>query len=434
MDRHKTARSRFLRKRACCNRSFNVPTRAIVCQEMAQPLQAVPFIKVTIYTIKNFISMNFFKKKTNDHHTRLIHKELSETIEQRDATLITKHLKTAQKIAAMDFKKLKVNSKIKDFLGAMKSDYQKLIDKIDQTLAGALNIFQSEHDINNAKDTIADYRRQIKDADDQLAFLKGKIDQAPEKVIVKVRNWTRQKVWILYFLAGFELMANFGVYFLLGGGMLSAISISLISAFVIFWWAHITPRYVSKFGGNSTRGQVLVFLLFAAPIFLIFYLFSKLRVESLILANPEMAEVFVSSPLVPTLINFFGYFIACYLVYNFLPSKEDINAYKKHRLDSKAIADLTHRREQLIQQKNAELPALQQKLKEHYNFLLLAQQLEQEVANCYEGCFEEFKSELYLRTNSACDTLFTGNKNDLPKLELKYHTINTKPFELCDDI
>jgi len=378
--------------------------------------------------------MSFFKKKKNEHHTRLIHKELSDTIQQKDTSLITKHLKTAQKIAAMDFKKLKINSKIRDFLGAMKSDYQKLIDKIDQTLAGALNIFQSEHDINNAKDTIADFNRQIKDTDDQLAFLNGKIDQAPEKVIVKVRNWTGQKVWVLYFLAGFELIANFGVYFLLGGGMLSAISISLISAFVIFWWAHITPKYVTKFGGNSIQRQLLVFTVFATPIFLLFYRFSRMRTDSLVLANPEMADVFVSSPIVPTLINFFGYLIACYLVYNFLPSKEEINAYKKHKLDTKAITDLTEKREQLIQGKNAELPALQQKLKEHYNFLVLAQQLEQEVSTCYEGCFEEFKSELYLRTNSECDMLFTENNDDLPKLELKYQTIDKTQFELCDDI
>lgn len=378
--------------------------------------------------------MSFFKKKKNDHHTRLFNKEMSETIQKKDVSLITKHLKTAQKIAAMDFKKMKINSKIKDFLGAMRADYQKLVDKIDQTLAGALNIFQSEHDINNAKDAIADYNRQIKDADDQLAFLNGKVDQAPEKIIVKVRNWTGGKVWILYILAGFELIANFGVYFLLGGGMLSAISISILSAFVIFWWAHITPKYVIKFGGNTIRRQLMVFILFAAPIFLIFYMFSKLRVESLILSNPEMADVFVSSPMVPTLINFFGYLIACYLVYNFLPSREEINAYKKYKLDTKAIADLTQKREQLIQERNAQLPALQQKLKEHYNFLVLAQQLEQEVSTCYEGCFEEFKSELYLRTNSACDPLFSGGKNDLPKLELKYQTIDKTPFELCENL
>ena len=98
----------------------------------------------------------FKKKKQEPSHTRIIHKELMDEIETKDVSLVNKHQKTAQKIASMDYKNLLKNAKIRDVLGAMKSDYQRLIDKIDQTLAGGLSVFQSEQDISNAKAVIED--------------------------------------------------------------------------------------------------------------------------------------------------------------------------------------------------------------------------------------------------------------------------------------
>lgn len=375
----------------------------------------------------------FQKKKPEASHTRIIHKDLQEEIINTDASLITKHQNTAQKIASMDFKSLLKGTKIGSFLGGMRTDYQRLIDKIDQTLAGALSVFQSAQDIGNARAVIDDLKRKVKEAEDKLALLKGKLNEKSDKLVAKVRTWTRRIVWVLYFLAGFELVANFSVYQLLGGGAFSAIAISLISAMVIFWWGHITPKYVIQFGKNNPKRQLLIFVLFAIPIFTIFLLFSQMRIRSLVIANPEMADVFISSPMVPTLIAFFGYLISCYLVFVYRPTKEEMDAYKKYQMDLKAIDKLSIEREALIQERNAQLPALQKKLTDHYNFLLLAQQLERDVATRYEGCFQEFRTELYLRTNSACDPLFGKGNSDLPELNCKYQTIDKTQFELCED-
>jgi len=375
--------------------------------------------------------MKLFKKKDAPTRTQLAHKELSEDIKKTDASLVIKHKKTAQQIASMDFSKLKKGTKIRDLIGSMKSDYKRLIDKIDQALAGALSIFQSRKDIENAKSAIEEYDRKISETDDQLALHKGKIDEASDALVSKCKGWLNGKLWVLYFLAGIELISNYSVYQLLGGSAISAIAISIISCFIIFWWAHITPKYVIQLGRDNPRRQLLIFLLFATPIFVLFYLFSQLRIQSLILANPEMADVFVSNPIIPTLINFFGYLIACYLVFTYRPSKTELDAYKKYKKDSKRITELTQQREELIAEQKAQTPALQQKLTEHYNFLLLAQQLEEDVVTCYQGCFQEFRTELYLRTNSKCDPLFTGDiSEDLPVLERKYATIDKTPFEL----
>ena len=374
---------------------------------------------------------NLFKKNTEPKHYRLINSELINFIETQDAVMVNKHQKTAQRIASMDFKNFTKEAKIKDFLGSMKSDYQRFITRIDQTLAGALSEFQSSQDIQNAKEEIADLNRKIKEIENILVVLKGKVDESSERLRSKVEGWLYQKVIVLYFLAGVELIANFSVYELLGGGVLAAISISLISAIAIFWWGHLTPKYVVKYGGENPKKKVLLFILFATPVIVLFYLFSQMRISSLIISNPEMAKVFVSNPLTPTLINLFGYFIACYLVHNYRPSKEEINAYKKNKRDLNEIAKFNKERELLIGQRNSQIPELQKKLTEHYNFLLLAKQLEIDVKNRYEGCFEEFKGELYLRTNSKCAVLFSGNQqHDLPPLELNYQTIDKTQFEL----
>lgn len=374
---------------------------------------------------------NLFKKDTESKkHYRLINTELINFIETTDAVLVNKHQKTAQRIASMDFKNFTKEAKIKDFLGTLKSDYQKIILRIDQTLAGALSEFKSNQDILNVKEAISDLTRKIKEVENSLVIFKGKIDESSEKLISKVEGWVYQKVWVLYFLACFELIANYSVYQLLGGGVIAAVSISLISAIAVFWWGHLTPKYVFKYGKSNPKKQLLLFILFATPVVVLFYLFSQMRISSLIISNPEMAKVFVSSPLTPTLINFFGYLIACYLVHNYRPSKEEINAYKKNKRDANEIVKCNKEREQLIELRNNQIPELQKKLTEHYNFLLLAQQLEMDVKNRYEGCFEEFKGELYLRTNSKCAVLFSGNQHDLPPLELNYQTIDKTQFEL----
>ena len=378
--------------------------------------------------------MKIFRSKQQEPtHTRIVHKELKEEINSTDASLIIKHQNTAQKIASMDFKSLLKGTRIASFLGGMKADYQRLIDKVDQTLTGALSAFQSNQDISNARVVVNNLGRRIKETEDKLALLKGKFNEKSDELVAKVTNWTRKIVWVLYFLAGFELVANFQVYQLLGGGALSAIAISLISALAIFWHGHITPKYVILLGQGKWQLQLLVFLIFAAPIFIIFLLFSRMRIQSLVLANPEMAEVFVSSPMVPTLIAFFGYLISCYLVFVYRPSKDEMDAYKKYKMDLKAINETSSERELLIRERNDQVPQLQKKLTDHYNFLLLAQQLEQDVSTRYSGCFQEFRSELYLRTNSACDVLFSEEDTDLPILKLKYQTIDKTQFELCEN-
>ena len=120
---------------------------------------------------------NLFKKNSEPKHFRLINNELVDYIEKTDVVLVNKHQKTAQRIAVMDFKNLPKESKISDFLGTMKSDYQKFITRIDQTLAGALSEFQSAQDIENSKDVISDLNRKSKEVENTLTFLKVKIDE-----------------------------------------------------------------------------------------------------------------------------------------------------------------------------------------------------------------------------------------------------------------
>ena len=140
---------------------------------------------------------NLFKKNTEPKHYRLINSELINYIETQDAVMVNKHQKTAQRIASMDFKNFTKEAKIKDFLGSMKSDYQRFITRIDQTLAGALSEFQSSQDIQNAKEVIADLNRKIKEVENILVVLKAKVDESSEKLTSKIEGWLYQKVIVL---------------------------------------------------------------------------------------------------------------------------------------------------------------------------------------------------------------------------------------------
>ena len=133
--------------------------------------------------------MKLFRKKKNDAaRTILAHQELSKDIQTTDVSLLIKHKKTAQQLANLDFKNLAKGTRIKDFLGSLKSDYQKLVDKIDKTLAGKLSVFQSVKDIDEAKKVIKNLNRKILEVVDKLVLLKGKLDEASEKLKAKVKT------------------------------------------------------------------------------------------------------------------------------------------------------------------------------------------------------------------------------------------------------
>jgi hypothetical protein len=60
--------------------------------------------------------------------TRLVDTELSEYIALKDVSNRAEHIKTAVKLSVMDFKKMAKTAKIRDFIGALISDYQHLVD------------------------------------------------------------------------------------------------------------------------------------------------------------------------------------------------------------------------------------------------------------------------------------------------------------------
>ena len=143
--------------------------------------------------------------------------------------------------------------------------------------------------------------------------------------------------------------------------------------------------------------------------------------------NPEMAEVYNTNPLIFTIVNAFAYTISCWIILAFKPSQEVILAYKKYKNDVKEIEGLEQEREALCQRKASLNPELREKLTDRYQVLLLGKQTEDEIVTRMRGCFELFKMELYMKTNGACATLFTGDiEKDLPKLKLNYQTLTEK--------
>jgi predicted nucleic acid-binding Zn-ribbon protein len=367
------------------------------------------------------------KRKSQSNVTRLVDKELVQYINDKDLQYREVHLKTATKLSTMDFKSMSNTTRIGDFIGALVADFQHLVDYVNTKLSGDIHKLKGQSHISDMEDELLDIDRKIETVDGKITPLKGKFDDTAKKFKPEVSKWFYLYIPILIVIASMELIGNFDALNTLGGSRISSFGLAILSVISIYWYSHFTPDKVRKYAGDNVKKQVLLFFLFLIPIILVFGFFSTMRIQYMVAMNPELAQVYTTSPLVFTIINAFAYTISFWIIWAFKPSREVILKYKKYSNDVKELAELEAERESLCQERAALNPELRQKLTDRYQILLLGKQTEDEIVTKMRSCFEEFKMELFLKTNGACAPLFTGRiDDDLPKLKLNYQ--NIKPL------
>ncbi|WP_160130618.1 hypothetical protein [Kordia antarctica] len=354
-------------------------------------------------------------------------RELSKHIEEKEIQYVNKYLKYAQKLSVQKFNELPPTARISNYITGLVLDFQKLVDYTDQRLNGSLHQAKGGSDIANMKAEALELDRKIDETQDALNILNARFDSEAKQYKSTIKRW-KMVLWILYFLAGFEILANMEIYNMLGGGIVASISIAVISGIVVFYWAHLSNKCIRQFGKGNLKKQSLAGCLMAIPIFVIFYLFSSMRVDYLLALFPNMERIYSGSPIVPTLINFFAYLIATYLVYEYRPSVAVKNAYGKYQADVKSIENLEQKRYAYIAEKNTLEPKLRLRLLDYHNLLLLGKQKEQDITTRMLACFHEFKSELHLLSNGKCAFLFSTDEEDLPPLKLNYQTMNENTY------
>jgi hypothetical protein len=372
--------------------------------------------------------MNLFKKpKLEKDFTIIVNTELLEYIEIKDIAYNARHIKTAVKLSVMDFKNIPLTAKIRDFIGSIVSDYQHLIDYTNAKLVGGVHKLRGQSHISDANDELNNIERKIGQVEDKIAPVKGKFDDTAKQYKPAVNKWFYLFIPILIGIAGMELISNFDALDSLGGSKISSFGIAFLTGICVYWYAHFVPGKIKKYGNNNPKRELALFFFFLMPILVVFYFFSLMRIQYMTMLNPEMAEVYNTSPLIFTIINAFAYTISCWIILAFKPSQEVILAYKKYQNDVKEIEILEAKREELYQCKASLKPELREKLTDRYQILLLGKQTEDEIVTRMRGCFENFKMELYMQTNGACSTLFSGDvEKDLPKLKFNYENINEK--------
>jgi len=371
--------------------------------------------------------MNFRKQKAKNPITRLVDAESVQYIQNKDLQFKEVHLKTATKLSTMDFKSMPSGTKIGDFIGALVADYQHLIDYINTKFSGDIQKLKGQSEISDAEEELEDIERKIEIVDGKITPLKGKFDDTAKKYKPEVRKWFYLFIPLLITIASMELIGNFDALNTLGGSRVSSFGLAILSVISIYWYSHFTPDKVKKYAGDNVKKQVLLFFLFLIPIVLVFGFFSSMRIQYMVTMSPELSEVYNTSPLVFTIINAFAYTISFWIIWTFKPDKEVILKYKKYRNDVKELNALEAEREAFCQKRASLQPELRQKLTDKYQVLLLGKQTEDEIVTRMRSCFEEFKMELFLKTNGACAPLFTGHiDKDLPKLKLNYQNINNK--------
>ena len=366
-------------------------------------------------------------KTAKNDFTKLVDTELSKHLVEQDLAHNNKHQGTAQKLSTIDFGSLPPTANISNYTGSITADYQLDIDYVDTRLSGGLQKVKGQSHIEDSKEATADLDRKIKVIDDSLSPLIGKFDDTAKKYEPEVKFFNRWIKPMIVLIATIELVANFEIFALLGGGLLTNIATALLTAVFVHWYGFFTPSKVKQYGNENPKREFLVFLCFLIPLSLLFYKLSVMRIDYLIALNPDIDGVLISNPLVFTLINIFAYVIICWLVIAYKPGKEIINGYKRYRNDLKAIKRLNDQKEVLESERNRLAPELRDKLTDRYNILLLGQQKEKEICTRMQACFEQFKLELFLKTNGACAPLFTGDiEKDLPKLKLNYQNVQHK--------
>lgn len=367
------------------------------------------------------------KKVSEANFTRLVDVELSSYIEVSDISFRSEHQKTAVKLSVMDFIAMPKTAKIKDFIGSLVADYQHLVDYTNAKLVGNVQKLRGQSHISDSNDELVDINRKIGQVDDKITPLKGKFDDAGKRHEPEIHKWFYLFIPILMGISGMELISNFDALDSLGGTKISSFGIAILTGICVYWYAHFVPGKIKKYGNDNPKRELALFFLFLIPILLVFYFFSLMRIQYIISLNPEMAEVYNTNPLIFTIVNAFAYTISCWIILAFKPSQETILAYKKYKNDLKEIEFLEKEREALCERRASLNPELREKLADRYQVLVLGQQTEEEIITRMRGCFELFKMELYLKTNGACATLFTGDiEKDLPKLKLNYQNINEK--------
>ena len=203
---------------------------------------------------------NLLNKQEQGVFTRIVDKELEEHIIKMDSQFLQTHKATAQKLSVLDFKSMHKNNKISDFIGGITKDYQKLIDFCHTKLNRDIHTHKKEMHIADKDENKTDIDRKVKTIEDTLNPLKGNFSTTGKEYEPIVKKY--QKIlWVLYFIAAIELIANFEIFSTLGGGIISSVGIAILTAICIFWYAHFTPKMVVKYGGENPKRQLFVFFL-----------------------------------------------------------------------------------------------------------------------------------------------------------------------------
>jgi len=368
--------------------------------------------------------MIFNKPQRTNITTRLVDEQLSKYIQEKDITFRERHLQTATKLSTMNFELIPSTANIKDFIGSMTSDYQHLVDYASQRLSGDLQRLKGNSEILNTKESEIELTRKINEVKAKMTPLTGKFDDQGKRFKTKVLRWFYRYVPLLIIIAGMEFISNFDAMNM-GGSRLSSLGIAILAGISMYWYAHFAPEKIQKYGGDSIRKKILLFTLFLLPIVAVFYFFSSMRLQYLAVLNPEQFEMFKTSPYSMTITNVFAFVISYWIIAANKPDKETILAYKKYINDVKEIKVLEFQLEKLKSEMSSLNPKLREKLEDRYNILLLGKQIEDEITTRLRSSFEEFKMELFLKSNGACSKLFSGNPNvDIPSLNTNFGSIN----------
>ena len=358
------------------------------------------------------------KQKTQASHTSALESVIEQHVEDRHNASVLKHKKYALRLSKMN-----LTGSIKQHTQEIALDYQDPIDFLHTTINTELHELQQHNDVTDTEEQQAELERDIEDLEMSIKVKEDRLNESAAEGKQVVEFFAKRIAPIIFIFGGLEVFMNIQTFNIFGLSFFGSLALGFMTFLLLVFWIHVTVKALKFVGDKQWRYKIGTMLVMSIPIIFLYTLLADTRIAYLSLINPRMTGIYVSSTLLPILLQSLVFFIAVYLVYQYFPDKETRMQYGRYQSGIRELKDLKKELQELRDKRNALKPELRNKQFDNTKTLLFARQMERKIEHKMKECFLAFKNEMLMLTNGKVSHLFSEDiADDLHPLELYYQT------------
>jgi len=348
--------------------------------------------------------------------SKSLEEEIQQHIEDQHAANVLKYKKRA-----LSLSKISLTGSIKQHTQEITLDYQDPLDFLHSSINTELHELQQHNDVTDMEEKQSDLDRDIEDLEMTIRVKENRLNESASEGKQVVEFFAKRIAPIIVVFGALEIYSNIQTFNIFGLSFFGSLALAFMSFLLLIFWVHLTVKAIKAVVGRHWRYKVGAILAMSIPIIFLYSLLADTRIAYLSFVNPRMAGIYVSSTVLPILLQSLIFFIAVYLVYQYFPDKETRMQYGRYLSDTKELKALKKELQELRDKRNALQPELRNKQYDTTKMLLFAQQMERKIEHKMRECFLALKNEMLMLTNGKALDLFSDSiEDDLHPLELRY--------------